>query len=97
MAEGRLLRNYAALLNAHRGWRLEEDHPGCAKPVPEHAKPNARRGFLHGHEDLAAFRENCIELVRLLYADCGQRKIGAAHRLKTLRRDVRSHDLRPRD
>lgn len=36
-------------------------------------------------------------MVRLLFAVCSQRKIDAAHRLKMLRRDVRSHDLCPRD
>ena len=37
-----------------RGFRLMEEHPGCAELIPKHREAIRERGRFHLHEDLAA-------------------------------------------
>jgi hypothetical protein len=76
-------------------WPLVDDHPRSAEPISQHAEAEGKKGLLHGHEDLAALREQAMNPFRLIYAADGERKIDTSHRLKSRRRNIAAHDLRP--
>src|SRR5438477_2851797 len=71
-----------------------EQHPRRAELVPEHGKARREEGLLHLHEDLTAVRQQGVQELRLLGAIRGERKIGTAHGLEPVRRNVRSHEHR---
>lgn len=74
---------------------LVGDHPRRAELVPEHSKARGEKSLLHRHEDLAVIGEQSIDAFCFGAAINGERKIGAAHSLETIRRYVASHNIRP--
>src|SRR5207249_9667743 len=65
-----------------------EQHPRRAELVPEHGKARREEGLLHLHEDLTAVGQQGVQELRLLGAIRAERKIGAAHGLEPVRRNV---------
>src|SRR2546430_16162072 len=74
-------------------WAFVNDHPVRAEPVPEHAETQSKKGFLHLHEDLATFGEQRVNAFRFLRAADRKGEISAAHWLKTVRRNIASHEI----
>src|SRR5208283_4290367 len=56
-------------------------------------KRKEKKGFLHGHEDLATIGKQGVDALRLFIAGDAEGEIDAAHRLEMVRRHVTPHDL----
>ena len=70
-----------------------EEHPGGTELVAEHGEAKGEEGVLHGHEDLAAIREQGVDALGFGCAVEEERKIGATDGLETVGRDVGAHEL----
>src|SRR5262245_18215238 len=63
-----------------------QQHPGRAEFVPQHRKTGRKEGLLHRHEDLSPVREQKKDAIGFLVAVVRERQVGAANRLKAVRR-----------
>ena len=69
-----------------------EEHPGCAEFIPEHGKAVSKKRLLYRHEDLTAIGKKGVNAISFFRAVEQERKVRAAHRLKTLGGNVGGHE-----
>src|ERR1700683_845344 len=69
------------------------DHPRRPKFIAEHCEPVSEECFLHRHEDLTSIEKQSKNTLGVAAGVHGEGEINAAHRLKTFRTNVTSHQF----